>query len=197
MRGFTTSFQRLHTLCKHHRLSLAFLQPEKMGRTARSTKAEAEVISQCPSTPRRFKRRITPTDKQTPSLLESAANGKSEAPSPATKKASLGCFDSPGQQAATASAEAPQTPDEPKEKKKRQRNVRLARTDTVAASIPQQVAAVATLPTQSGLHTFEEAPVAVWSRELMRNAMDELSAADSGKACILHSLMCYSPNLDF
>jgi hypothetical protein len=39
----------------------------------------------------------------------------------------------------------------------------LARPETATASIPQQVAAWTSLPTQCGARTFEEAPIAVWS----------------------------------
>ena len=51
----------------------------------------------------------------------------------------------------------------------------------MTASLPQQVAAVATLPTESGARTLQGAAVPVWSRELMQEALQKLSAADPCK----------------
>ena len=65
----------------------------------------------------------------------------------------------------------------------------------MTASIPQQVAAVASLPTQSGAHTFEEAPLAVWSKELMQEAMNKLSAADPCEE--LHTISHRPPALPY
>ena len=179
MRVISSLFQRVHASRKQRQILSSLILPERMGRTALRQKAEAEGTSKA----------VTPRAKDAPGdngikRLRTVSASKEVAP--VTRKVSRGYFDSPGQDAATASAEAPHTPEEPTEKRARRRAVRLARTDTVAASIPQQVAAVATLPTENGQHTFQEAPVAVWSSELMREAADKLAAADPCKPCTMH-----------
>lgn len=179
--------QTIQPLCKHHfKISLLSL-PWKMGRAASKKRAEAEGTLQSPSTPAPPRIKDVPADGTTRKRAKGAA---SEGEACIDVKTSCGYFDSPSQEAASASAEVPHTPAEPKERRSRRRAVRLTREDIVAASIPQQVAAVATLPTESGQHTFQEAPVAVWSKELMREAADKLSAADPCKSCNIHIRSC-------
>ena len=162
-----------------------------MGRAAPShLKAGADDVKiQVPSTPetavqrRRSKRKSATEVKDAATTPESHTSAATAAqlPSSSTRKSSQEYWNGSGQDANKASADTPQTPDEPKEKRSRRPNVRLPRTEAVTASIPQQVAAVATLPSQNGAHTFEEAPVAVWSSKLMQEALQKLSAADPCK----------------
>ncbi len=188
MRVTTSLFQRVHALRKQHQYSSVFTLPERMGRTALRTKAEAEGTSQAPSRALTLRAKDAPADKTTKRLRSVVTEE-----GPVTRKVSRGYFDNPSQDVASAAAEAPHTPEEPTERRTRRRTVRLARTDTVAASIPQQVAAVTTLPTGNGQRTFQEAPVAVWSTELMREAADKLAAADSCKSCNMHALVSVCP----
>ncbi len=155
-----------------------------MGRAAGKAKAEAEGISQSSSMAAAPNVEAAPADKGH-RKRRAAAKFKGEAPL-STKK-SKGYFDSTSQEAANLSAEAPHTPAQPVERRSRRTQASLARTDTVTASIPQQVAAVATLPVENGQHTFQEAPVAVWSMELIREAADKLCAADPCKSSNMHT----------
>ena len=180
MRGITLLNQTIKPLLKHH-IGFPILRlPGKMGRAASKTKAKAEGVSELPSIPESPSIKDVPADRTTRKRQKGDA---SEGGAYTNTKTSRGYFDGPSQEAASVSAEAPQTPAEPTERRSRRRAVRLAREDILAASIPQQVAAVATLPTVSGQHTFQEAPVAVWSMELMTEAAAKLSAADSCKSC--------------
>lgn len=188
MRGILTLIQRSSSHVDYHQLRLRLHQHCNMGRAATTRNTDPEFRTQTFSVSgaavqrSRPKRKAATSHKSFETLARpqpaAAAAAHEQSPSRPTKKAPSDYWESAGQDAVTASVDDPRTPDQPSEKRIRRRNVRLARTETVAASIPQQVAAVASLPTQSGAHTFEEAPVAVWSKELMQEAMTKLSAAD-------------------
>ena len=187
MRGILTLIQRSFSHVDDHQLRLRLHQHCNMGRAATTPRTDPEFRTQTFSASgaavqrSRPKRKAATSHKSSETLARSqpaAAAAHEQSPSRPTKKVPSDYWESAGQGAVTASVDDPRTPDQPSEKRIRRRNVRLARTETVTASIPQQVAAVASLPTQSGAHTFEEAPVAVWSKELMQEAMTKLSAAD-------------------
>ena len=187
MRAFSALHQPLVRLSIFDCSAIALLQPRSMGRTAFTRKTEEPVGSQPAPTCQRGEMpsgRSRSTRNTVSSvagigaskIAQSAVSPKRKAP---TSRPSQDYWESSGQQAITACA--PQTPDESRENRSSKRSVRLARRDIVTASIPQQVAAVATLPTESGARTLQEAPVPVWSRELMQEAMQKLSAADPCK----------------
>ena len=188
MRGFLALHQPLHRLSISNYSATALLQPRSMGRIA-STRTTGEPIGSQPLPTSHQKGDVTSgrskstrciaacdAEVSASKIAKSAASPKRKA---STSRPSQDYWESSGQQAITACA--PQTPDESREKRSSKRSVRLARRDTVTASIPQQVAAVATLPTVSGAHTLQEAPVPVWSRQLMQEATQKLSVADPCK----------------
>ena len=199
MRGISALHQPLIRLSIFDWSAIALLQPRSMGRTASTRKTEEPVGSQpapicrrgeVPSRRSRSTRHTVSSDAGiSPSkIAQSAVSPKRKA---STSRLTQDYWGSSGQQAVTACA--PHTPDESREKRSSKRSVRLARRDLVTASIPQQVAAVATLPTESGARTLQDAPVPVWSRELMQEATQKLSAADPCK--LLTPLLFLHPAL--
>ena len=175
MRGIPLLCQTLQPLCKHYSDFTLLRLPGRMGRAAGKAKAEVEGRSQLCTIPTAPRIEEVPADTR---IRKRRASTKSKEDATSSTKKSEGYFDSTSPEAARSSAEAPLTPAQPAERRSRRRTAALARTDIVTASIPQQVAAVATLPTENGQHTFQEAPVAVWSMELLREAADKLCAAD-------------------
>ena len=189
MRGFSALHQPLCRLSKFSYSATALQQPRGMGRIAFTRKTEEPTGSQPSPTPpkggvtsgrsRSTRPTIAPDAGVSPSkIVECAASPKRKA---FTSRPAQDHQESSGQQAITA--DAPHTPVGSREKRSGRRSVKLARRDIVTASIPQLVAAVATLPTESGARTLQEAPVPVWTKELMQEAAQKLSAA---APCKLH-----------
>lgn len=187
MRGFPALHQPLFRLSRFSYSAAALQQPRGMGRIAFTRKTEEPIGSQPSPTPpkgevtsgrSRSTRHTIASDAgvSASKIVECAASPKRKA---FTSRPTRDHQESSGQQAITAVA--PHTPVGSREKRSGRRSVKLARRDIVTASIPQQVAAVATLPTESGAGTLQEAPVPVWSREVMKEAMQKLSAADPCK----------------